>query len=200
MTREYNALRPPLTDGRDERHRNEELQYWVGVPAAARMITFPMRQIPFLQGLTAHQHDLLSALFEPVVLQARAPVFGQGDEARHVYVLVEGSVALRYKPYDGPTITLIRLHAGDIFGWSAVLGNAAYTASAVATNRVRALRAVGAGIRSLCREQPGAGSQILQKLAVAVAPRWPNARAEVQRWLEREILERDAHLPRGLPT
>jgi CRP-like cAMP-binding protein len=148
-----------------------------------------MTENPFLQGLTPEQYDLLASLFLPVELPARHVIFRQGEAAIYMYLLIDGVVSIRYKPYDGPQIRLTRLHAGDVFGWSSVVGNAAYTSDAIATTTARALRARGLEIRNLCIQYPTAGAQILEKLALAVAPRWIDSQAQVRRLLKQEILE-----------
>jgi CRP-like cAMP-binding protein len=156
------------------------------------MITPKMHENPFLQGLTSEQSELLSPLFVPVALPAGAAVFHQGDAAAHMYVLVAGIVSILYKPYDGPQITLTALHVGDVFGWSSVVGNPVYASDAIAITATRALRARGADIRAVCIQHPTTGAQILEKLAVAVAPRWRDSRTQVDRLLKREMLNNSA--------
>ena len=144
---------------------------------------------PFLAGLTPEQYDLLSPLFQPANHAAGQAIFRQGDAATFMYLLTDGSVSILYKPYDGPQITLTSLHEGDVFGWSSVVGNPVYTSDALALNEVRTLRARGEDIRKTCLRHPTAGSQILQKLALAVAPRWVDAQAQVRKLLQEEILD-----------
>ena len=142
---------------------------------------------PFLHGLSPEEYDLLSALFEQVRVPARTAICQQGEPAVYMYFVMEGNVSIRYKPYDGPRITLNRLHAGDVFGWSSVVGNQVYTSDAISTTPVRALRVQGEALRRLCAQYPATGAQILEKLAVAVSPRWVHARAQVQGILRREV-------------
>ena len=151
-----------------------------------------MPDIPFLEDLTPEQHDLLAARFLPVALPGRSVIFRQGEAAVFTYLLVEGGISLRYKPYDGPRITLTRLHAGDVFGWSSVVGNDVYTADAIVTVPARALRARGVDIRDLCVRFPTTGSQILEKLALAVSPRWANSREQIQQLLKGQLLTSDS--------
>ena len=143
---------------------------------------------PFLRDLTPEQYDLLAALFEPIDLPAQEMIFRQGEHAVYMYLLLEGDIKLRYKPYDGPRITLTQLHDGDIFGWSAVIGNEAYTSDAIGTTHVQLLRARGDTLRRLCAEYPSAGRSILEKLARAVSPRWVDAQRQIQSILEAEVL------------
>jgi CRP/FNR family transcriptional regulator, cyclic AMP receptor protein len=154
-----------------------------------------MIENPFLQGLTAEQFDLLVTHFAPVEIPAHATIFHQGQRATYMYLLIHGEVSIRYKPYDGPRMRLTRLHVGDVFGWSSVVGNATYASDAIATARARALRACGSEIRNLCAQHPTTGAQILEKLAAAVAPRWSDSQAQVQRLLERTMLESAAQPP-----
>jgi CRP-like cAMP-binding protein len=148
-----------------------------------------MEENPFLKELTPEQYELLSPLFVPTELPAGQAIFHQGDAATHMYLLVDGSVSILYKPYDGPRITLTALHVGDVFGWSSVVGSADYASDAIATTAARTLRARGAEIRKLCLQYPSTGAQILEKLALAVAPRWLDAQTQVQRLLKREMLD-----------
>jgi CRP-like cAMP-binding protein len=145
---------------------------------------------PFLRDLTPEQYDLLSALFDRVELPARTAICRQGEPAVYMYFLLEGNVSIRYKPYDGPKITLTHLHAGDVFGWSSVVGNVSYTSDAVNTTAVRVLRVRGEALRNLCIQYPATGQQILEKLAVAVSPRWVHSRRQVQEILRREVFVR----------
>ena len=174
-----------VTVGGDKSRTNREFHYSGAPERKVTIIQTCMPEIPFLQDLTPEQHDLLAALFVPVELPGRSVIFRQGQEAAFMYLLVEGGVSLRYKPYDGPRITLTRLHAGDVFGWSSVVGNDVYTADAIVTIPARALRARGMDIRELCVRFPTTGSQILEKLALAVSPRWLNSREQIQHLLKR---------------
>lgn len=142
---------------------------------------------PFLHDLTPEQYDLLSAVFEDISLPARSVICRQGELAAHMYLLMEGRVTIRYKPYDGPRITLTHLHAGDVFGWSAVVGNETYTSDATSTTPVQLLRVRGETLRRLCTEYPTAGRSILEKLAKAVSPRWVHAQHQVQSILRSEV-------------
>jgi CRP/FNR family cyclic AMP-dependent transcriptional regulator len=144
---------------------------------------------PFFKNLTADEYGLLSRLLEPLGVPARTAIVRQGEAAQYVYLIVEGHVTLRYKPYDGPRITLTHLRKGEIFGWSAVVGNLFYTSDAVSTTPVETLRVEGAALRAACVSHPAAGSGILHKLAAAVSPRWLDSRNQI------ESLLRDLVLP-----
>lgn len=135
---------------------------------------------PFLSDLTTEEHDFLTNLFVPFSVPARSVIVRQGDRAEYLYLISHGRVVIRYKPYDGPRITLTHLGTGDIFGWSAVVGSKVYTSDAISTTPLEAWRLRGDDLRELCRQHPAAGNGILEKLAKAVSPRWVHARNQIQ--------------------
>ncbi len=147
-----------------------------------------MSSNPFIKDLTADEYDLLARLFMPFDATARTTLIKQGEPAAYLFLVLSGSVVLRYKPYDGPRITLTHLHEGGIFGWSAVIGNDIYTSDAISTTPVRTLRLRGGDLKQLCIEHPIEGGRILEKLARAVSPRWVHARKQIQVLL-REYLQ-----------
>ncbi len=112
--------------------------------------------------------------------EAGTTIFEQGDQAKYLYLLMNGNIAIRYKPYDGPPLTLTRLHAGEIFGWSAVLGSSKYTSSIVSETEVEAIRIKGANLWELTGEHPEIGKTVINRLAQIVSPRWENAHLQIQ--------------------
>jgi CRP-like cAMP-binding protein len=143
---------------------------------------------PFFRGLTREQFDLLLPLFKPFTVPAGCVIFKQGDEATYLYVIQRGAVTIQYKPYDGPIITLSHLQAGEIFGWSSVVGAPTYTSDAISIIEVEALRLQGTDLVQLCADHPTAGYAILDKLAQGVSPRWTYAREQIQSVLENRAL------------
>ena len=139
---------------------------------------------PFLKDLTREQYELILPLFESFTAPGGTVIFNQGDEAAHLYLILQGMVAILYKPYDGPKITLTHLHEGDIFGWSSVLGSCTYTSDAQSTTNIETLRIRGADLRRFYFEHPSAGRSVLDKLAESVSPRWMNAKDQIQNMLQ----------------
>jgi CRP-like cAMP-binding protein len=147
---------------------------------------------PFFRGLSPEQLDLIFPLFEPFTVPGGGTIFKQGDQATYLYVIQGGSVTIQYKPYDGPMITLSHLQAGEVFGWSSVVGAQSYTSDAISTTDVDLLRLRGSDLIRLCAEHPNAGVAILDRLAEAVSPRWTYARQQIQGILENLHLQRTA--------
>lgn len=137
-------------------------------------------RIPFFQNLEPAQTALLRTLFENFSCPPETIIFKQGSPAVHLYLLIKGTVMIQYKPYDGPPITITHLSAGDVFGWSALIGSPHYTSSIVSTSDVKAIRIRGTDLRNLVNEYPTTGQIVLDQLARVVSSRWKNSHSHVQ--------------------
>ena len=136
--------------------------------------------IPLFQDLDPAQIALLKPLFEQFTCPADTVIFEQGNPAIYLYLLIKGEVEIRYKPYDGPSITLTRLRNGDVFGWSAVVGSPHYTSSIISESHIEAIRIQGNRLLKLFSDAPETGKVVMDRLARIVSPRWGNAHAQVQ--------------------
>jgi CRP-like cAMP-binding protein len=142
--------------------------------------------IPLFQSLTPGQIALLKPLFEEFTCPAETVIFEQGDLATHIYLIIKGEISIRYKPYDGPPITLTHLRAGDVCGWSAVVGSTYYTSGTISETEVHAIRIYGKHLANLVHEHPQTGEIIVNRLAQMVSSRWKNAYAQVHSLLDSE--------------
>ena len=146
--------------------------------------------IPLFQDLEPEQLALLKPLFEYHTCPADTVVFEQGDPAAYLYLILRGTVAIHYKPYDGQAITLTHLHAGDVFGWSAVVGSPAYTSTLFCKAGLEAIRINGADLRKLCLRHPETGKIVLDRLARLVSKRWKDARKQVKSMLDEGLAKK----------
>jgi CRP-like cAMP-binding protein len=124
--------------------------------------------------------ELLRPLLEEFSCPPGTVIFQQGEQADFLYVVMDGRVDMSYKPYDGIPITVSRVGKGGLFGWSAVMGSARYTSSAIAIEGVEAFRVHGSDLRSYCQQNPEVGKDILERLADNVSSRWKDAHKQVQ--------------------
>jgi len=149
-----------------------------------------LESIPLFQDINDYILHLLEPLFEPYVCPPGAVIFEQGEPAHYLYLILEGSVEILYKPYDGPQLTLTNLTQGSIIGWSAVVGNATYTSGAVCKDECTAIRMTGRDLHKLCASEPEAGRIILDLLAESVSSRWQDARDQIQTLLNSTVSAR----------
>ena len=148
-----------------------------------------LTDITLFKDLLPGQIALLDPLFETFCCPSGTVIFEQGVYPRYLYVLTNGKVIIRYKPYDGPPITIRTLKRGDVFGWSAVVGSKFYTSSSVSASRVEALRILDKDLSNLVHEHPDTGKVFLDRLASVVAYRRENAYTEVQTLFDKGLSE-----------
>ena len=143
--------------------------------------------IPLFKGIDENILELLEPLFEPYSCAAETAIFEQGDPAHYLYLILDGTVEMVYKPYDGPPITINNHIEGSIIGWSAVIGNTTYTSGAVCKNDTHTIRMSKRDLHRLCAKEPEAGRIILNLLAESVSSRWHDAKSQIQVLLNETI-------------
>lgn len=147
--------------------------------------------VPLFKNVDDRTLQLLESLFETFSCSAGTIIFEQGDPANYIYLLLDGSVEVRYKPYDGPPITITTLSKGHFFGWSAAIGNPAYTSGAVCKEDCAAIRMSKTDLHSFCAREPEAGCIILDLLAQSVSNRWQDAHNQIQSLLNSRLATTD---------
>jgi CRP/FNR family cyclic AMP-dependent transcriptional regulator len=95
----------------------------------------------------------------------------EGDEPLELGILVAGRLALRtFVPERGP-VTILSVEPGDIFGWSAVLGDSRTQSTVVATERSRAIVIPGEALRTALKEDHALAASFYPQVLRAVARR-----------------------------
>jgi CRP/FNR family cyclic AMP-dependent transcriptional regulator len=127
--------------------------------------------LAFFKGLSADDLEALAPFFASMTYVAGTVIFQQGDRAENLYLVAWGEVAIRYKPDDGPLMTVTRVQPGGVFGWSSAVGNLTYTSGAVCSLDSEILRIRGKDLRALFEKHPDLGRVILDRLAGVIAER-----------------------------
>ena len=144
-------------------------------------------QLPFFEGLSPDQLELLRPLFIPCDCYSGTVLFEQGDLAADLFIVIVGEVTIEHKPDDAPPITITRVRPGGVVGWSAALGNREYTSSAICSTYSQMLRVRGADLRNLCEQHPDTGILILERLAAVIAERLSNTHDQVMALLQQGL-------------
>jgi CRP/FNR family transcriptional regulator, cyclic AMP receptor protein len=135
--------------------------------------------LAIFNGLDSGQVNALSPFLEEVRFSAGQVIFQQGQPAEFLFILLRGQVQVRYKPYDGPALTVARILPGDVFGWSAALGREIYTSGALAAEESSAYRIRTDSLHHLCDCEPDAGGILLERLAGVIAERLRNTHSTI---------------------
>ncbi len=145
----------------------------------AEMFAQELSLLSLFRGMSEQQITSIEALFELRTYGADQIIFDQGRRSDYLYILVKGEVGIRYKPYDGPAITVARIAPGGVFGWSAALGRERYTSAAVTLTPIEALRISAGELRCFLEHEPETGTLFMQRLADAIAERIKNTKGQV---------------------
>lgn len=135
------------------------------------MLREELAHLPLFEGLSGEQLEQFAALLDICYLTKGMRVFEQGDAAEYLYILLEGEVLIRYKPYDGDELTVARVVPGGVFGWSAALGRSVYTASTVVVQDGKAYRLRAEKLQKLCGQCPETGVILLRRLTEVISQR-----------------------------
>lgn len=135
--------------------------------------------LKIFEGLSAIQRELVLPLFVSCDTSEGDVLFEQGDPAEYLYLVVEGGLAVRYKPYDGPPIVVARIQPGGMVGWSAAMGRTSYTSSVDCLSDCLLLKISRNELRLLYRQNPETCLVILDRLALVIAQRLDNTYSHV---------------------
>jgi CRP/FNR family cyclic AMP-dependent transcriptional regulator len=127
--------------------------------------------LAFFKGLCAADLEAMAPFFTSSMYVAGTTIFNQGDRAENLCLVARGEVAIRYKPDDGPTMTVTRVQPGGVFGWSAAVGNLVYTSSAACSLDSEILCIRGEDLRQLCEKNQQIGNVLLGRLSMVIAER-----------------------------
>jgi CRP-like cAMP-binding protein len=113
----------------------------------------------------------IASLAEPRECLPGACIFQEGERERHVYLVVEGEVMLEIKVPNMGTVRVHQVGAGDLLGWSPVLGRHAMTATARALTACRLLAFDAEYIRVLAERDTRFGLEFFRTMTSALADR-----------------------------
>jgi len=88
-------------------------------------------------------------------------IFKEGDEAKSLYILVNGTVDLKIK---GETTVYSLTEQSDILGWSSMVENSQYTATAVCKKDIKVIKIDTRRLNRLFNENPIFGLTVYRRL------------------------------------
>ena len=128
--------------------------------------------------LPAEGLGAIAAMCRESSFPAKTVFFALDRPADNLYLLLEGRVGLTIEPVPtSPPLTISVLNApGQLFGWSAIVGPANYTATAQAMTDVRALVLDGHALMNYLEAHPAVGVVVLKRLAQLISLRMSELR------------------------
>jgi CRP-like cAMP-binding protein len=125
----------------------------------------------FCKGLSLEYQRRLFAAGEIKVYQPGDRLFFEGQSSRDIFLLVEGQVILETSIPGQDPMRLQMVGAGELLGWSPVLGLGVMTATARAITPCHVLALNAAQILSLAEEDPKFVLEFMRRVAITLARR-----------------------------
>ena len=125
-------------------------------------------------GLSDNELERVANLSVEKQYEAGTTIFSAGDSAEELFVVQEGRIAVQMTlPETGDLasrrITVDVVTKNEIAGWSAILEPYKYTFTAVCMQHTVVLSISGIKLRSLLRDNPKIGYEVMEGLAKVMA-------------------------------
>lgn len=156
------------------------------------MIKDKLKNTSLFKDLTSEQLNEISHLAEYCRFKEGDLIFEQDQYADFLYIVLQGEVQIRYKPFDGEILTVSRVGEDQVFGWSSVLGRSIYTSAAICTISAECIRFRGKDIQILCESHPDTGILVMERLAAVIADRLSQTNQQIF-----QLLTKNLDLPAG---
>ena len=138
-----------------------------------------MKQIRFLEDLSDDHLRQLASIADLQVVPAKAVVFREGQTCPSAFLVVEGNVALEINVPGREIRQLQTIGAGELLGWSSVLGMGPMTATGRCLTPSRLLALNATQLSALMAHDPGFGCEFLRRTAKALASRLSATRLQL---------------------
>lgn len=138
-------------------------------------------EIGIFEPLTASQCEALTKIAEVEDCDANCKLFSTGEEARDVYILLEGKVSIQVQLSSRPEkVDVVMLsRKGQVIGWSGLLGTSHYTASGICQGRAKMLKIPGKELMEILEMDQEAGFAVLTQVIQIVSGRLRNLQSVV---------------------
>lgn len=130
-----------------------------------------LRGLMFLEDLPDDLVKQLATISRIVDVPMGTVLFRQGEPARAIYLIVDGTVSLELCASTVGCKRILTVGSGELLGWSPVLEQQRLSATARTITPVRAVEIDGLQAVALCRHDPQFGYELMKRAALALAKR-----------------------------
>ncbi len=125
-----------------------------------------LKKVPFFQGMTIEQLDVLANVCEEILCEEDTRIFEQGDPGGALYVVVNGRIAIeRAGRRRGSTVRLATIEANAYFGEMSLFDRGPRSAAAVAVQDTLMLRLRREPLLALLRRYPDLSLELINVLS-----------------------------------
>jgi CRP-like cAMP-binding protein len=131
-----------------------------------------LQRIRFLHDFDSAHLDEIANIAEICEFDAHDVVFREGDTADSFYLVVSGKLSLELSPTSTEyRKQLVSVGPGEMLGWSSLVQNPRFAATAVVVEHSRLVRIDGVRLRAICDEDPKFGYEFMRRTMRALAKR-----------------------------
>ena len=136
-----------------------------------------VRNHPFLEGMSPHQHRILSDCALQTRFDKDEILFREGDPANRFYLIQKGSVALESNTKDRGNIRIQTIGSGEVLGWSWLIPPYFWHFDARALEPTEAVFLYGPPLRDECEADHDLGYELFKRISQVMlrrllATRW----------------------------
>lgn len=134
---------------------------------------------PFLLGMSAHHVKLLVDCALLTRFEAGQLIFRAGETANRFYLIESGSVVLEGAVLEEEPVTIEKIGAGDLLGWSWLFPPYVWHFGARATEPTTAIFFYGTILRQYCEDDPSLGYELFKRMSEVMTRRLQAARSKL---------------------
>jgi CRP-like cAMP-binding protein len=128
-------------------------------------------QLEFSRHLPARALAELSRIGERRDVPVGTVLFKEGEKHGLIYVLCSGKIVLDMPVPGRGDVRILSLGAGDLLGWSPVVGDSMMTATATAKEATTVIAIPGDELNRICESDHEIGHQVMRQVAAAMSRR-----------------------------
>jgi CRP-like cAMP-binding protein len=131
-----------------------------------------LKDIRFLHDIDSRHLNDIANIATMCEFGAHDVVFREGDTADSVYFVISGKLSLELSPSSTAyRKQLVNVGPGEMLGWSSLVENPRFAATAVVVEPTRLVRIDGARLRAICDKDPRFGYEFMRRTMRALAMR-----------------------------
>jgi CRP/FNR family cyclic AMP-dependent transcriptional regulator len=138
-----------------------------------------LRKFKLFAGLDDEELAELAKIGSFEKLEAGSEVFEEDEPATTVYVVASGKVSVAMRSRKGQKAVIGEVGPGEMFGWSAALGDRPFTAAAKTIEDSNVLALDGERLRQSFDEHPRIGHRVVRNIALVISKRLTNLRSRL---------------------
>lgn len=127
--------------------------------------------LSFSQNLPDKALAQLAEMSERMYYSAGTVIFKEGDFHSYLHLIITGRVVLDMHVPTRGDVRILSLGAGELLGWSPILGDNTMSATATAQDDTATLAIPAAPLVKLCQADPEVGYQVMRQIVVAMSER-----------------------------